>query len=339
VKEAILWKKIENKKVQCLLCARNCLIEEDKTGICKVRKNIGGKLFSLNYGKLIAVNIDPIEKKPFFHFYPGSYSLSIASAGCNFKCAYCCNYDISQIYHDGQKEVVGENYKPEDIVNFALINNCSSISYTYTEPTIFFEFARDTGILARKKGLKNNFVTNGYLTEEAIKEAKKFLDAAVVDIKGCLDPNFYLKYVKVPKVEPILDAIKALHENGIWVEITNLVVPKIGDKIKYFKNFVKWLVEEISDEIPLHILRFFPTYKLNYLPETPVEKLEKMFDVAKKLGVKYVYLGNVLGHKYESTYCPNCNELLIKRHGFYIEKINLKDRKCPNCGEKINIIL
>jgi pyruvate formate lyase activating enzyme len=338
MKKASLWEKTDSK-IKCKLCARNCLIEENKTGICRVRKNIDGELFSLNYGKLIAVHTDPIEKKPFFHFLPGSLAISIASAGCNFFCAYCCNYEISQIYHNGQKEIVGESYTPEQIVKLALENNCRSISYTYTEPTVFFEFCFDTGTLARKKGLMNNFVTNGYLTEDTIKEAKKFLDAAVVDIKGCLEPKFYQKYVKIPKVEPILNCIKVLYENGIWVEITNLIVPKIGESVQHFKKFVKWVADEVSDEIPFHILRFSPTYKLDYLPPTPVETLEKMMKIAKEFGIKYVYIGNVWGHESESTYCPDCGEVLIKRYGFYVDKINLENKKCPNCGGRINIVL
>ncbi len=335
MKEALLWKK-ENNKVRCNLCARRCLIPEGKTGFCLVRKNINGKLFSLNYGKLVAADVDPIEKKPLFHFLPGSYAFSIAAAGCNYCCSYCCNWYISQVYRDKRsQEVVGEEYTSEEIVKLALENGCKSISYTYTEPTIFFEFAYDTAKLAHKEGLKNTFVTNGYMTPEAVKHIAKYLDAATVDFKGNADPKFYLKFAKVPSVEPIFECLKEMKRNKIFIEITNLVVPKFGEKEESFRKLVRWIIDELGPETPFHILRFLPNYRVLDWQPTPVKLLDKFWKIAKEEGLIFVYIGNVPGYK-ENTYCPKCGELLIERFGVSALSINLKNGKCPKCGFKLH---
>jgi len=340
MKEAMLWKKAENKiDIQCYLCSRRCKIGPNQLGFCLVRKNLNGKLFSLNYGKLISINVDPIEKKPLFHFLPGSDALSISSAGCNFKCSYCCNWQISQIYRNGMKKIVGENYEPEQIVNMAKERNCKSISYTYTEPTIFFEFCHDTGIIAKKQKIFNTFVTNGYATPEAVKLSKKFLDAATVDFKGNADPDFYRKEAAVPDIKPIFDCLLELKRNKIHIEVTDLTVPKIGDNQKSFKNLVKFIVDNLGPETPFHILRFYPAYRLTNLEDTPVKLLEKEADIAKKEGLKFVYIGNVAMHEMENTFCPNCKNIVIERLGFSIRKINLdKKNRCKFCGEKIPIV-
>lgn len=337
MKKAMLW-HTEDGKVRCDLCARRCLIAEGSTGVCMVRKNIKSVLYSLNYGKIISMNTDPIEKKPLFHFYPGTKAFSIASAGCNYACRYCCNWNISQVYRDSKiarENIVGESYSPKQIVDMAL-KDCKSISYTYTEPTIFFEFAHDTSRIARDAGLRNTFVTNGYMTPEAVRKAD-FLDAAVVNFKASGEKEFYRKYVSVPDTEPIFDCLKEMKRRKIFLEITDLIVPKYGEDKEAFKKLVKWVLEELGAETPFHILRFFPSYKVDWR-ETPLPLLEKFYSIAKEMGLEYVYLGNVPGEK-ENTICPGCRTVLIERYGLSTVKINLKKDLCPNCGRKINILI
>jgi len=337
--EAMLWHK-ERNGIRCDLCARRCFIAKGKKGFCLVRLNKDNKLYSLNYGKIISVNVDPIEKKPLFHFYPGSSSLSISSVGCNFRCQFCCNAPISQaLVIEQTGKVPGEEYSPEEIVELAEKNNCRSISYTYTEPTMFFEFAYKTARLAHRSNIANVFVTNGYMTEEAVKKISRYLDAATVDFKASADPEFYKKFMSVPSVEPIFDSLKRMKKQRIFIEITNLIVPKFGDSIEKCRKLAQWISSELSSNIPLHILQFFPNYQLLELPPTPVSTLEKCIDEAKKTGLRYVYIGNIVGHSDENTYCYNCRELLIKRSGFSVEKNNLVEDRCPTCGLKMNVIV
>jgi pyruvate formate lyase activating enzyme len=338
MKKAMLWHE-EKKNIRCDLCGRRCLIPEGKLGFCLVRKNVENVLYSLNYGKLISINIDPIEKKPLFHFFPGSTALSIASAGCNFCCRFCCNFEISQVFRDRKlEEVVGTDYTPKQIVDLAIKNNCKAISYTYTEPTIFFEFAYYTAKLAKKKGLYNTFVTNGYMTPEAVRKISPFLDAATVDFKGSADPKFYKEFSLVPKVEPIFESLKEMKKRKIFIEITNLIVPKIGDNLKQFKKLATWVFNELGADTPFHIIRFFPTYKIRELPETPIETLEKCVNIAKEVGLNYVYLGNVFGSKYESSHCTKCNAVVVERLGYSVVS-HLKKDKCPNCNTKLNFVV
>ncbi|MEM5872449.1 MAG: AmmeMemoRadiSam system radical SAM enzyme [Candidatus Aenigmatarchaeota archaeon] len=333
MKEAIFYKKLRNA-VKCNLCARGCVIPEGQLGFCRTRKNINGKLYSLVYGKLCSVAIDPIEKKPLYHFAPGSHTLSISTVGCTFNCRFCCNYEISQEW----KEIVGEEYLPKDIVEIALNHKCEGISYTYTEPTVQFEFSLDTAKIAKQKGLYNMWVSNGYTKPEAIKQISKYLDAVTLDFKGSANEEFYKKYSLVPKVEPMFDALLAYKQNKVYIEITNLIIPKIGDNLQDLKKLCKWIVDNLGSETPFHILQFFPTYKLLDLPRTPLETLEKAYDVAKKEGLKYVYVGNVFGHKYENTYCPKCKNVLIERTILGVTNFFLKkDLRCPNCKTKIPI--
>jgi len=332
MKEALFYKKVKNA-LKCELCARECLIAEGKTGVCKVRKNIGGKLYSLVYGKLCSVAVDPIEKKPLYMFAPGSRTLSISSIGCNFKCQFCCNWQISQ-----ESEIIGDDYNPEDIVELAINYGVQGISYTYVEPTIFYEFAYDTAKLASEQGLYNMFVTNGYTKPEAIKKISKYLNAVTVDFKGSANPDFYRKFSQVPKVEPIFNALLAYKENKVYTEITDLIVPKIGDNLDDLKKLCKWIVENLGEQTPFHALQFFPTHKILDLPRTPTETLEKAYRIAKNQGLRYAYIGNVHGHKYENTYCQNCGELVIERTIMGVKKFLLKkDLKCPKCGKKIPI--
>lgn len=331
--EAMLYEQLKDKKVRCNLCGRRCVVKEGGTGFCLVRKNEGGKLYSLVYGKAISMCADPIGKKPLSHFNPGSLVMSIATVGCNFRCQFCDNWRISQ-----KKEIKGKDFPPEEVVKAARDNNCQGISYTYTEPTIFFEYAYDTAKLAQQVGLFNTFVTNGYMTPEAVKTIAPYLDAATVDFKGGGDPDFYREFSSVPSVEPIYQSLKEMKRNDIHIEITNLVVPKRGDSIPRLKELATWIREALGKDTPFHLLRFHPDYELTTIPSTPMETLEKAHAAVKKAGLNYVYIGNWPGHSYEHTYCPHCNELLIKRFSFKITKWNLtKEMRCPECGHEIPI--
>lgn len=331
--EAMLYEKKEDKKVKCNLCARRCLINEGGTGFCLVRKNDSGTLFSLVYGRAISACIDPITKKPLAHFNPGATVVSIATVGCNFRCQFCDNWMISQ-----EKDLSGHDFPPEDVVKSAGTNGCQGISYTYTEPTVFFEYAFETAKLAKQVGLFNTFVTNGYMTPEAVKMIAPYLDAATVDFKGGADPEFYKAFSAVPSVEPIFQALKEMRRNDIHIEITNLVVPKSGDSLERAKQLAAWIRDSVGKDTPFHLLRFHPDYHLTTIPATPIESLEKAYVAAKDAGLNYVYIGNVPGHPCENTYCPNCNEMVIKRYSFEITRWNLtKDMRCPVCGHDIPI--
>lgn len=337
IQEAMLWEK-ERNGVRCNLCARYCFITKGKRGFCRVRINKDNILYTLNYGKLVAVNVDPIEKKPFFHFYPGSKSLSIAAAGCNFRCQFCDNSQISQGVDEQAESVEGKKYTPEEIVKLAEKNNCKSIAYTYTEPTIFFEFAYKTAKLAKRSNIMNVFVTNGYITDDAIKKISKYLDAAVVDVKASLDPEFYKKFMSVPSVKPIYGALKQMKKQRIHVEITNLIIPQIGDNMELCQKLAEH-VSNLKSSIPFHVIQFHPSYKLMELPPTPTSTLERCVAEARRAGLRYVYIGNVAGHDDENTYCYNCRELLIKRFGTTIEETNLVKQRCPQCGTNIDILV
>ncbi|PIS39259.1 MAG: AmmeMemoRadiSam system radical SAM enzyme [Candidatus Nealsonbacteria bacterium CG08_land_8_20_14_0_20_38_20] len=336
MKEAYLYKKLSNKNVQCQNCPHFCIIAPGKRGLCGVRKNINGKLYALNYGKAIAVNIDPIEKKPFFHFLPGSYSLSIATVGCNLKCKSCQNWNISQMPQlTGRIE--GENLPPEEVVKMALKNNLPSISYTYVEPTIFLEYGLDTMKLAKKAGLKNCFVSNGFMSEEAAKLIIPYLDANNVDIKGFSD-EFYQK-VCGGRLQPVLDTAKLMKKSGVWVEITTLAIPGLSDSEKMFRGIAKFIYKELGAETPWHISQFSGaiSWKLQSLPDTSIKTLQKAWKIGKEAGLKYVYTGNVPGLPSENTFCPKCGTLCIDRKNYIIHRHD-KAGKCPKCGEDLNII-
>jgi len=337
MKEAYLYKKLKEKKVQCRNCAHFCTLAPSERGKCGVRENIDGKLYTLNYRKAIAINIDPIEKKPFFHFLPGSHSLSIATVGCNFRCLNCQNWDISQSFK-GAKEIPGEDIAPERIVEMAIENNLPSISYTYTEPTIFLEYALDTMKLAKKAGLKNNFVSNGFMTEESAKLVIPYLDANNIDIKGFSD-EFYQKNCGA-RLQPILDTTKLMKKSGVWVEITTLIIPTLSDSEKMFRDIAKWIYKELGSETPWHVSQFCGaiSWKLQNIPDTPVETLEKAWKIGKDAGLKYVYMGNVPGHRAENTYCPKCGEVVINRMNYIIHRHD-KSGKCPKCGTDLNLII
>ena len=333
LKEAMLYEQLEKNVVKCNLCARRCTIRDGGVGFCLVRKNEEGKLYSLVYAKACSACVDPINKKPLAHFHPGSLVMSIATVGCNFRCRFCDNWIISQ-----EKEIRGYDFPPEQVLKATKENGCQGISYTYTEPTIFFEYAYDTATLAHKGGLFNTFVTNGYMTTEAVRTIAPVLDAATVDFKGGGDPEFYKEFSSVPSVEPIYDSLKEMKKQGIHVEITNLVVPKIGDNLEIIRKLAIWVKDNLGKDTPFHLLRFHPNYRLTEIPSTSLQTLEKACNLSREVGLNYVYIGNVPGHRFENTYCPNCKELLIKRFSFEIVKWNLtEDMHCPACGKKIAI--
>ena len=332
MKEALLYEKLARGAVRCRLCPHQCTIDESRRGLCGVRENRDGVLYSLVYGKVAARGIDPIEKKPLFHFYSGSLSYSIATVGCNFRCKNCQNFDISQMPADN-KRIVGEDALPHEIVAAARHYGCKSIAYTYSEPTIFFEYAYDIARLAHKERICNVFVSNGYITEEAIRTIAPYVDAINVDLKG-LSEDLYLKNCG-GHIQPVIDAIKLYKGLGVWVVVTTLVIPTLNDSEDDFRGIAEF-IKSVGVDVPWHISQFHPTYKLTNLPPTPVTSLREARDIGLDVGLRYVYEGNVPGEGGESTYCYQCGELLIRRYGFRILENNLRDSKCPYCGAVID---
>ncbi len=332
MKEAMFFEKLENKKVRCNLCRHHCVIANGKKGICRVRENQEGILYSLVYRKLISDNIDPIEKKPLYHFYPGTTSFSIATVGCNFRCLNCQNYEISQLPKD-HEQIIGRDIAPEKIVEDALSYNCKSISYTYTEPTIFFEYAYEVAKIASSKSIKNVFVTNGYITRGALKEIKPYLHAANIDLKSFSDETY--KKICGAKLEEVLDCIRSYKEMGIWIEVTTLIIPDLNDSISELRQIANFICS-VGPEIPWHVSRFYPRYRLIEKPPTPVELLSTARQIGIEAGLHYVYEGNVPGDGGEDTCCYKCKKLLIKRDGYQILINNIVNRKCPACDTPID---
>lgn len=331
MKEACLYQKLEDEKVRCLLCNHHCLIKNGDRGICGVRENRSGKLQSLVYGKIISGHCDPIEKKPLFHFLPGTRSYSIATVGCNFRCVFCQNADISQMPTD-QKRVMGEDMSPERIVKLALNSRSASISYTYTEPTVYFETALETARLAASKGIKNVFVSNGYMTRECLQEIYPDLHAANVDLKA-FSEEFYRERCGA-KLKPVLKTIAAMKDMGIWLEVTTLLIPGLNDSIEELKGLARFLAD-IDPGIPWHISRFHPTYRLTDRPSTPVETIRRARDLGYETGLLYVYTGNIPGDEGENTFCHSCREPLISRIGFDVRRNRIRENQCPKCSTKI----
>jgi len=331
MKRALLQDPRENNQVQCSLCSHRCIIAPGKRGICSVRENRDGILYSLVYDKVIARNIDPIEKKPLFHFLPGSRSYSIATPGCNFRCKHCQNSDISQLPHDRGGIIVGENIPPTSIVETARAQHCESISYTYTEPTIYFELAYDTARLALEAGLKNVFVTNGYSTAEALKIIRPYLHAANIDLKG-FSEEFYRRICGA-RLQPVLDAIKLYKDFGIWIEITTLVIPGNNDSDEQLTSIAQF-IKSVDESIPWHVSRFHPAYKLVDQPVTPLSTLERARRIGMDAGLLHVYEGNVPGQG-ENTICPNCKQPIIRRVGFTVQENNVIDGMCGYCRTRI----
>jgi pyruvate formate lyase activating enzyme len=329
-KEAMLYEKLEKRQVRCKLCSHRCTVADGKFGFCGVRKNENGALFTYVYGEAIASHVDPIEKKPLYHFLPGSQAFSIATVGCNFHCGFCQNWQISQA---SKKEGgdVGYELKPEEVVREAKRHRCKSISYTYTEPTIFFEYAYATAQLAKAEGLANTFVTNGYMTAEALDTIQPYLDAANVDLKSFSD-EYYKKNCK-GRLQPVLDSIRYMKKLGIWIEVTTLIIPGENDSDSELRDIAQFIAKT-DVAIPWHISRFHPDYRFTDHRATPVETLRKARDIGKEQGLRYLYLGNIL--EGADTRCYQCNELLVKRSYFSPEEVNIKDGRCPSCSAAID---
>jgi len=320
------------KHVRCLLCRQNCLIGDGHRGICKVRENRGGILYSLNYGRLISENIDPIEKKPIFHLLPGSLSYSIATVGCNFHCKHCQNFEISQYPQRHGGDIPGALRTPEEVVEAAQRSNCQSISYTYVEPTIFYEFAFDTARLAQATGLKNIFVSNGYTGQEATRELAPYLDANNIDLKGFTD-KFY-KEVCGARLQPVLDTIRLMKELGVWVEITTLVIPGWNDSDGELRDIARF-IKSLSADIPWHVTRFWPTHMMTDRPSTPHHTLVRAREIGLAEGLRYVYVGNIPDDTGENTLCPTCGKLVIERTGFTIRQQHMTGGNCNHCKAPI----
>ncbi|MGH9910606.1 MAG: AmmeMemoRadiSam system radical SAM enzyme [Nitrososphaerales archaeon] len=333
-KEAILYKQ-DGDRVKCTACARYCSIPEGKIGLCGIRGNVNGKLRLFVYGKVIAGHIDPIEKKPVIHYMPGSKIFSIATTGCNWLCQYCQNYDISQ-----RRKIEGVDMTPEEVIAQTMHYGCEGIAYTYNQPSIFIEFARDCGVIARKNGIFNVFVSNGYDTPETVGMMNEFLDCITVDFKGSAERKFTRRYIGVPDPQPIFDTLREIRDKtSIHIEITDLIVPQVGDDLESARKLCRFVYDELGPDTPVHFLRFHPDYKMMNLPQTPVATLEKHYEIAKEEGIKYAYVGNVLGHRYEHTYCPECKNIVIGRFGYSITKWNLDENNCCNsCGYPIPVI-
>lgn len=326
----MFYEKLSSGSVRCSLCSHRCRISPDRFGICGVRKNIDGTLHTFTYGDPVALHVDPIEKKPLYHFLPGTNSYSLAAAGCNFKCSFCQNWQLSQIskaYTDTARDEV----KPEEVAEEAIRNECLSISYTYTEPTIFFEYAHDIAKCAKEKGIYNIFVTNGYMTKDALENIRPYLDAANVDLKGFTD-RFYKKFCGA-RLKPVLESITTMKQLGIWVELTTLLIPGQNDSAKELKRIAEF-IKSIGTEVPWHVSRFHPDYKYLTSEPTPLETLKKAYDIGKSTGLRYVYMGNV--SEGNNTYCYNCGHLLVERAVFNVTQNNIKDSKCLQCGALID---
>ena len=331
MKEALLYEKLPDGRVRCNLCAHRCLIDDGKKGICQVRENRGGTLYTLVYGRAIAQHVDPVEKKPLFHFYPGSTAYSIATPGCNFRCHWCQNWEISQIPRE-RHLILGQEASPEQIVVAAERAGCRSIAYTYTEPTVFFEYAYDTARLAHDASLANIYVTDGYMTEEMLETFHPYLDAANVDLKAFRDKT-YKKYVRA-RLGPVLDSLKTMKRLGIWLEVTTLVIPGINDDDGELKDAANFVATELGPDTPWHISRFFPAYKMTDVPPTPLETLQRAREIGLATGLRYVYVGNVPGEA--NTVCHACGQMLIRRSGYRIlENYVQAGDRCPACGTPV----
>ncbi|RKX68962.1 AmmeMemoRadiSam system radical SAM enzyme [candidate division WOR-3 bacterium] len=333
-KEARYYRSMKDGKVQCQLCPHGCIVPKGRRGLCRVRENRDGRYFTLVYGNPCAVHLDPIEKKPLFHFLPGTTALSIATAGCNFSCKYCQNWEISQARPE---DTVNIKTSPSEIVDLALrrrsLFKSHTIAYTYTEPSIFYEFMLDTARLAKKRGIRNIYHSNGFLREEPLKELCHYLDGANIDLKSFRE-EFY-NDICGGSLKPVLNTLKTLRKQGVHLEVTNLVVPTLNDGDDEIRDLSRWIIDNLGSETPVHFSRFYPMYRLTQLTPTPVETLRRVVELAKGEGLKFVYMGNVPNNEFEDTYCPNCGRVLINRRGYQILSNRIKGGKCSYCGREI----
>jgi len=334
MKEASFFSVLDGKEVRCNLCPHQCRIAEGKRGLCGVRENRDGGLYSLVYGRAVAANVDPIEKKPLFHFQPGSLSFSLATVGCNMKCRHCQNSEISQMPTD-RGRIEGRELSPEQAVAAAGRAGCGSISYTYTEPTVYYEYASDIAREAVKVGLKNVVVTNGYIRPEPLKEIGPWLHGANVDLKSYRD-SFYRDICKA-RLQPVLDTLQLMRSLGIWVEVTTLLIPGRNDEEEELRDLARFIVG-LGPEVPWHVSAFHPTYRMTDRPRTSGSSLRRAREIGMAQGLLFVYTGNIPGDKGESTYCPQCGSCVIERYGFQVTSRNMEQGKCNGCGQEIPII-
>ena len=332
--EAYLYEALDGRKVKCHLCSHRCVIKDGRRGLCGVRENQAGRLHTLVYGKLIARHVDPIEKKPLFHFLPGTLSYSIATVGCNLRCRFCQNADIAQMPTDHRGRIVGNTVSPQQVVDDAAKFGCRSIAYTYTEPTVFFEFAYDTAKMAHARGIRNVFVTNGYMSPEALDMINPYLDAANVDLKAFTDE--YYKDLCAARLAHVQETLRRMKASGIFVEVTTLIVTDLNDNPAELQQLAEFIAHDLGAETPWHISRFHPTYKLTDRPATPLKTLARAREIGLQAGLKYVYTGNVPGHKGENTFCPGCGQQVIERWGFEVAALRIEDGVCAYCGEAID---
>ena len=331
--EARLWKPLEDGLVQCRLCSHYCLIKPDSRGKCGVRENRGGILYALNYGKIAARNLDPVEKKPLYHFQPGTKTFSFATMGCNLTCSFCQNWSLSQPPRE-EGVILGQDTTPEELVNEAVLLKASSISYTYSEPTIFFELMQDTARLAHEKGLKNIMVSNGYMSRECLDELGPLIDAINVDLK-CFTDEFY-QDMSGAHLKPVLDNLKRIkHDLKWWLEVTTLLIPGHNESDEELDQLTDFLANEVGTDTPWHISRFHPDYRMTNAAPTPGNALQRAFSMGKDKGLKYVYIGNMPNLNRQNTYCPACNAELINRSGFALQTSGIESGKCTHCGEII----
>ncbi len=331
VKKALYYESLEGEKVKCHLCPFNCTIKEGKRGLCGVRENRRGELYTLIYGLVSSMVPDPIEKKPLFHFFPGSCAFSMGTVGCNLRCEFCQNFSISR----GAPESVDREVSAQEAVAMAKYYGCRSIAWTYNEPTIWFEYTLDCAKLAKLKGLSTIYVTNGYINEDPLREIAPYLDAMNIDVKA-FNPTFYRKYTH-SRLEPVLKTVVLAKKLGIHIELTYLVIPCVNDDMDEIEKFSRWVADEVGRETPVHFSRFYPYYHMEDCPSTPIKTLEEAFSRARSI-LDFVYLGNLPPGEHENTYCSKCGTMLIERNGFYVSKIDLEGHRCPNCGERVPVI-
>jgi pyruvate formate lyase activating enzyme len=330
ITEAKFYEKLPHKKIKCKLCPRECVIDDRERGYCGARENRGGTYYSLVYSRVCAAHVDPIEKKPFFHFYPGSLAFSIATAGCNVNCKMCQNWEISQVRPEQVRNIY---LPPEKVAEVARESRCLSIAYTYSEPVIFYEYMVDCARAGHAAGVKSAVVTGGYIHQEPLKKLCEFVDAIKVDLKAFSEK--YYKEVVNGELKPVLDALVTMRKQGMWTEIVYLVVPTLNDGDEELKGLAKWVKSELGPDVPLHFSRFHPEYLLKNLPPTPLNTLERAKAISDSEGLHYVYLGNVPGHPAESTYCPNCKRVVVERVGYTIRNMHLSKNRCRYCHQMI----
>ena len=328
--EARYYERLENEEIQCKLCPKECKIGDRERGYCGARENRKGTYYSLVYGQPCAIHLDPIEKKPFFHVMPGTMALSFSTVGCNVECKFCQNWEISQ----SRPEQVYTRFTPPDaIVDKALAVKADSIAYTYGEPVIFIEYMQDTAKIARSKGVKSVVVTNGYINKKPLDDLCNLVDAIKIDLKA-FDDKYYVDIVS-GNLKPVLDSITHIFKRGIWLEIVYLMVPTLNDDMSKIRDMAKWILDNTADYVPVHFSRFFPQYRLKNLPPTPVSSLETAANILKEEGMKFVYIGNVPGNKFENTYCPSCSKEIISREGYRVKEMHVRYGRCEYCGAKI----